>query len=66
MSGDITTYVAAVDNERKRLSTMSHITMSAVVFACVFCGVLLGIFIHSLLPRELIRFNQRPCPEVFR
>ena len=31
---------------------MSPITVSVVVFACVFGGGLLGIFIHSLLPNE--------------
>src|SRR5208283_1813527 len=31
---------------------MSPITISVVVFACVFGGGLLGIFIHSLLPNE--------------
>lgn len=31
---------------------MSPITISVVVFACVFGGGLLGIFLHSLLPNE--------------
>jgi len=31
---------------------MSPITISVVVFVCVFGGGLLGIFIHSLLPNE--------------
>src|ERR1035441_3341365 len=31
---------------------MSPITISVAVFACVFGGELLGIFIHSLLPNE--------------
>ena len=31
---------------------MSAITIRVVVFACVFGGALLGIFIHSLLPDE--------------
>jgi|ERR1039458_371861 Kef-type K+ transport system membrane component KefB len=31
---------------------MSPITISVAVFACVFGGALLGIFIHSLLPNE--------------
>ena len=31
---------------------MSPITISVVVFGCVFGGGLLGIFIHSLLPNE--------------
>jgi len=31
---------------------MSPITISVVVFACVFGGALLGIFIHSRLPNE--------------
>ena len=31
---------------------MSPITISVVVFACVFGGALLGIFVHSLLPNE--------------
>ena len=30
---------------------MGPITISAVVFACVFGSALLGIFIHSLLPK---------------
>ncbi len=31
---------------------MSPVTISVVVFACVFGGGLLGIFLHSLLPNE--------------
>src|ERR1017187_8903205 len=31
---------------------MSPIAISVAVFACVFGGALLGIFIHSLLPNE--------------
>jgi hypothetical protein len=31
---------------------MSPVAISVVVFACVFGGGLLGIFIHSLLPKE--------------
>ena len=31
---------------------MSPVTISVIVFACVFGGGLLGIFIHSLLPNE--------------
>ena len=33
---------------------MSAVTISVVVFACVFGGALLGIFVHSLLPDEQI------------
>ncbi len=33
---------------------MSSITISLIVFACVFGGALVGIFIHSLLPSEHI------------
>src|SRR5271157_303348 len=33
-------------------SSMSPITITAIVFVCVFGGALLGIFIHSLLPHE--------------
>jgi hypothetical protein len=50
MSSDITTHVAVVDDERKRLKSTSPIAISVVVLACVFGGALLGIFIHSLLP----------------
>jgi hypothetical protein len=31
---------------------MSHITINVVVFACVFGGALVGMFIHSHLPNE--------------
>ena len=58
MSGDITTPVAVFDNARKRLSTLSPVTMSAVVFACVFCGALLGMFIHSLVPKSFDKARQ--------
>jgi hypothetical protein len=54
MSSDITTHVEVVDDERQRLSITSPITISLVVLACVFGGALLGMFIHSLLPREYL------------
>jgi len=59
MSSEITTHVAVVDDERKRLSTMSPIAISAVVFACVFGGALLGIFVHSILPRDYLDSDSR-------
>jgi hypothetical protein len=54
MSSDITTNVADVDDERRRLSIKSPIALSVVVLACVFGGALLGIFIHPLLPGEYL------------
>jgi len=59
MSSDIATNVEVVGDERKRSSTVSPITISVVVFACVFGGALLGIFIHSLLPREYLDSDSR-------
>jgi len=54
MSSNITTDVTVVDDERKRLPITRPITISVVVFTCVFGGALLGIFIHSLLPRDYL------------
>jgi len=54
MISDTTTNVALVGNERHRLSTMSPITISLVVFALVFVGALLGTLIHSLLPNAYL------------
>ena len=38
---------------------MSPITISVVVFACVLCGALIGIFIHSLLPDEHVASDSK-------
>ena len=38
---------------------MSAITISVVVFACVLCGALIGIFIHSLLPDEHVASDSK-------
>jgi len=38
---------------------MSPITISVVVFACVFGGALVGIFIHSRLPNERLDSDSR-------
>ena len=31
---------------------MSSLTISLIVFACVFGGALLGIFLHAVLPQH--------------
>ena len=54
MSSDITTYVTVMDDERKRLPITGPITISVIVSTCAFGGVLFGIFIHSLLPRDYL------------
>ena len=35
-----------------QMSSISHITISLVAFACAFGGVLIGLFIHSRLPND--------------
>jgi len=47
-------FVAVVGEERKLWSITRPITISVIVFACVFGGALLGIFIHSLLPSRYL------------
>ena len=54
MSSDMRNDVAVVDDKRKLLSSMSPITIGVVVFACVFGGALLGIFLHFLLPSRYL------------
>ncbi len=38
---------------------MSHITIGVVVFACVFGAGLVGLFVHSRLPNELLESDSR-------
>ena len=59
MSSDITTKVADVDDEPKRLLIANPIAIGVVVLACVFGGALLGIFIHPFLPSEYLDPDSR-------
>ncbi len=43
---------------------MSPITISVIVFACVFGGAMLGIFTHSLLPSEHLDTNSKDAVRV--
>ena len=38
---------------------MSHITIGVIVFACVFGAGLVGLFVHSRLPNELLESDSR-------
>jgi hypothetical protein len=59
MNSDISTNGEIDASERKRSSIMSPIGISIVVFACVFGGALLGIFIHSFLPSAYLDPDSR-------
>ena len=43
---------------------MSPMAISWVVFACVFAGALLGMFLRATLAREPSEYGLKGCPEV--